>query len=103
MREAAQLLRRRAGEVFSMREISAAFHLGPVQFTRRFYAAHGCNPIEFLTQVRLEKAQQLLIETTLSLDEIAFRCGWSSGAYLSHVFNKQLFTTPGKFRESHRV
>jgi AraC-like DNA-binding protein len=103
MRDAAQLLRRRAGEVFSMREISAAFHLGPVQFTRRFYAAHGCNPIEFLTQARLEMAQRLLIETTLPLDEIAFRCGWSSGAYLSHVFHKQLCTTPGKFRASHRV
>lgn len=103
MNEAAQLLRKRAGGIFSMEEISQVFNLGQVQFTRRFRAAHGCNPIEFLTKVRLEIAQQLLIETNLPLDEIAFRCGWSSGAYLSHVFKKQMQITPGHFRMSQRI
>lgn len=103
MLEAAQLLRQRAGTSFSMEEISSAFQLSAVQFTRRFHAAHGCNPIAFLTQIRLEMAQRLLIETSLSLDEIAFRCGWASGAYLSHIFNRHLSTTPGKFRATHRI
>ena len=103
MLEAARLLRERAGAAFSMEEISSAFYLSAVQFTRRFRAAHGCNPIEFLTQIRLEMAQRLLIETSLSLDEIAFRCGWSSGTYLSHVFNRRLATTPGNFRATHRI
>lgn len=103
MREAAQLLHKRAGEAFSMSEISNVFGLGPVQFTRRFRAAHGKNPIEFLTQIRLENAQRLLIETSLPLDEIAFRCGWSSGAYFVSVFKKQFQTTPGTFRKQHRV
>ena len=75
----------------------------PALFTRRFRAAHGVNPIAYLTAARLENAQRLLIETTLSLDEIAARCGWASGAYLSSVFNKQLLTTPGKFRGARRV
>jgi len=103
MLEAARLLRERAGAAFSMEEISSVFRLSAVQFTRRFRAAHGCNPIEFLTQIRLEMAQRLLIETSLSLDEIAFRCGWSSGAYLSHIFNRRLSTTPGTFRATHRI
>lgn len=103
MLAAAQLLSQRAGEAFSMEEISANFDLGPVQFTRRFRAAHGRNPIQYLTAARLEIAQRLLIETTLSLDEIAARCGWSSGAYLSQVFTSQLLITPGRFRSSRRV
>jgi len=103
MNDAAELLRKRASGVFSMKEISTILGLGQVQFTRRFYSAHGCNPIEFLTQIRLEMAQQLLIETNLSLDEIAFRCGWSSGAYLSHVFKRQMLITPGHFRLSQRI
>jgi AraC-like DNA-binding protein len=103
MNEAAKLLRKRAGDIFSMEEISRQFGLGQVQLTRRFRAAHGYNPIEFLTKMRLEIAQQLLIETNLPLDEIAFRCGWSSGAYLSHVFKKQMLITPGHFRNSQRI
>jgi AraC-like DNA-binding protein len=103
MREAALLLRERAGDSFSMDDVSSAFGLGPVQFTRRFRAAHGRNPIEFLTQVRLRNAQKMLIETQLPLDEIAVHCGWASGAYLSHVFKKQFHTTPGAFRKRYRV
>jgi AraC-like DNA-binding protein len=103
MREAAVRLRERAGENFSMTEISGALGLGPVQFTRRFRVAYGRNPIEFLTQIRLERAQKMLIETDAALDDIAFECGWASGAYLSHVFKKQLHITPGLFRKRHRV
>lgn len=103
MQEAARLLRERAGEPLAMSEIARSVGLGPVQFTRRFRAAIGQNPIEFLTQARLELAQRLLIETPASLNEIAARCGWSSGAYLSSVFEKRLQTTPGRFRKSHRV
>ncbi len=103
MRKAATLLRERAGEAFSMAEVSDAIGLKPVQFTRRFRKAHGTTPIEYLTKVRLENAQRLLIETDASLDEIATRCGWSSGYYLSDVFKKVFALAPGQFRRLHRV
>jgi AraC-like DNA-binding protein len=103
MRDAAQLMREKAGRALAMTDISRAVGLGPVQFTRRFRAAWGQNPIEFLTAVRLENAQKMLIETAEPLDEIAWRCGWSSGAYLSSVFERKLGTTPGRFRRAHRV
>lgn len=86
-----------------MSEVSRAVGLGAVQFTRRFRAAFGQNPIQFLTQVRIESAQRMLIETAEPLDEIAFCSGWSSGAYLSSLFKKKLGTTPGRFRKAHRV
>lgn len=103
MRLAELLLRKRAGENFSMAEISSAYGLGPVQFTRRFRAAHGYNPIELLTQIRLEKARKLLVESSRTLDEIAGECGWASGAYLSSVFKRHLCQSPGEFRRKHRV
>ena len=51
-----------------------------MQFTRRFRAAHGCNPIEHLTQIRLEKARKLLVESSRTLDEIA---AWSGLVWLA--------------------
>jgi transcriptional regulator GlxA family with amidase domain len=103
MREAARLLRERACETFSMAEVSGAVGLRPVQFTRRFRAAHGVTPIEYLTRLRLENVRKLLIETDCTLDEIAERCGWSSGYYLSSVFKTAFGMAPGKFRRMHRV
>ncbi len=103
MREAARLLRDRAGEMLAMSEVSRALNLSSVQLTRRFRAAHGCNPIEYLTRIRLENAQKMLVETPATLDEIARNCGWASGSYLSHVFERHLQTTPGCYRALHRV
>lgn len=103
MRKAIQLLRERAGEPFSMAEVSSEVGLSPVQFTRRFRAAQGVTPIEFLTRLRLEMARKFLIDSDNTLDEVARYCGWSSGYYLSSVFKKAFGMAPGKFRRIHRV
>ena len=103
MHEAAQLMKERASEPFSMRDISDRMNLTPVAFTRRFNACHGCNPVEFLTRERLNIAKKLLLGTSLSLDQIAAQCGYASGFYFSNVWKKQTGTAPGTFRRRHRV
>ena len=103
MQKAAQLLRERAASAFSMREVSDQLGLGPVQFTRRFRAAWNQTPIQFLTSIRLEIAQKLLVETSQSLESIATQCGWANGYYLSHVFGRHFGMAPGQFRRLNRV
>lgn len=103
MAEAAQLLREKAATELSMKEVASRMGLGAVQFTRRFRAAHGATPIVFLTAHRLQMVQQLLIETDLTLDAIAARCGWSHGSYLSRVFTEHFGVAPGEFRKLRRL
>lgn len=54
----------------------------------------------YLATLRTEKAQQLLISTTLSIKEIGFRCGFNSVQNFIRVFKKYTGMPPGQFREN---
>jgi AraC-like DNA-binding protein len=56
-----------------------------------------------LASLRLHKARTMLLETGLTIQTNAERCGYGSGLYLSHVFAQHMKTSPGQFRKTHRV
>lgn len=68
--------------------------------TSTFRSAHGCSVGEYLAQVRVEAAQQLLRETKLSFDDIAARCGFSDRGYFAKVFKRRCGMTPGEYRDT---
>ncbi|XEC93277.1 helix-turn-helix domain-containing protein [Paenibacillus tarimensis] len=103
MLEAAGMIRKSAYERLAMKEISSNMGMSPVQFTRRFQAAHGQTPIDYLTEIRLHRARELLLETDLTLDHIAERCGYDNGFYLSRIFSKKMNISPSVYRRSHRI
>ena len=53
----------------------------------------------YLSTLRVEKAQQLLISTKLPIKEIGFRCGFNSVQNFIRVFKKYTGMPPGQFRE----
>jgi transcriptional regulator GlxA family with amidase domain len=55
-----------------------------------------------IVRVKLERAQQLLIGTDLSLSTIAHQAGICSGSYLNVLFHRKLGRTPADFRKRHR-
>lgn len=81
--------------------ISAALHISPVQFTRRFRSIMGITPIEHLTNKRIEKVRQLLSTTKLTLQEIAEKCGYTNGFYLSRIFKQKVGMSPSEFRKQY--
>ena len=103
MNQAAQLLQENAGRAFSMRFISDALELSPVQLTRQFRAVFGETPIEYLTRIRMERAAAFLLETNDTLETIAHRCGYATPFYLSNLFRQYFGQSPSEFRRKHRV
>lgn len=75
----------------------------PVQMTRKFQAAFGQTPSRYLTSIRLQKAKTLLLESDMTLDDIAASCGYESGFYLSRLFNKKTNMSPSAYRKLHRL
>ncbi|QHW32911.1 AraC family transcriptional regulator [Paenibacillus rhizovicinus] len=69
-------------------------------FTTVFAQHFGTTPHQYLLQLRLQKAQELLGTTALKLTQIADYCGFASDAHLSKAFKRQLGVSPREFRAS---
>lgn len=60
--------------------------------------AFGMGPMAWLTQLRMNKARQLLLYTNWPLAELASRVGYSDGANFANRFRRLTGQTPGAFR-----
>jgi AraC family transcriptional regulator len=67
-------------------------------FLRTFKATTGQTPHRYLTELRLQKARDLLAGQSLSLIDIAAACGFSSHAHLTTVFHSRFGVTPSEYR-----
>ncbi|OMF17503.1 hypothetical protein BK131_05935 [Paenibacillus amylolyticus] len=103
MAEAAVLLEEWAGEAVSLRALAERLALSPVQFTRRFREAFQETPSDYLKAIRLKKAKALLTDSRLTLTQIAERCGYENGFYLSRVFSSTIGISPSEYRRRHQV
>jgi AraC-like DNA-binding protein len=90
-------------EKISFQELAAQARLTPSSFSRRFKAATGQPPQQFLLQKRLDAARQLLLSTDWSLDVVAARCGFANGFYFSRLWTQQFGIAPARFRRLHRM
>ena len=103
MEEARRWLDQQALRGSGIRDLATLLELTPVQLTRRFRAAHGMNPQDYATELRIREAGRLLSGTRLALHEIAARCGYENGYYLSRVFRKKTGLNPSEYRKRYQV
>ena len=73
--------------------------LSPSAFSRLFKKNTGKSPSKYLTQIRIDKACNLLLYTDTSIDTIAAQCGFTDRYHLTKVFSKVKNTTPAAFRK----
>ncbi len=67
-------------------------------FYRRFKGATGQSPSEYIIELRLKKAEELLRSTRFSLPEIAAECGFTDSNYFGLQFKKHFKLTPHRYR-----
>jgi len=73
-----------------------------VHFVRMFRAATGYSPHNYLLNLKLERARELLRNPSISLIDIALDCGFSSHSHMSRLFHKIVGVTPSAYRRSLR-
>ena len=74
--------------------------LSPRSFARRFRAATGTTPMQWLLRQRVLHAQRLLETTDLSVDRVAERCGFGTATALRVHFRRMVGTTPMAYRRT---
>lgn len=83
----------------SVESVAKIIGLNTKYFSQLCKSYLGATFVEYLTNVRMEKAKQLLSEGTLSVKEIAETTGFLDGNYFSRVFRNYYGKTPSSFRE----
>ncbi len=83
----------------SVEDIGAEMNLSRVQLYRKVKALTGCSPVDLLRKARLSEAQRLLVESDLSVSEIAYKVGFTSPSYFTKCFKEEYGKVPGDVRK----
>jgi transcriptional regulator GlxA family with amidase domain len=89
-------------ENINLTMLSALAGVSMHHFAREFKRSAGVTPHHYLTQKRVERAQEMLAQTDLALSEIAYATGFADQSHLARHFRHMVGTTPREFRWSQR-
>lgn len=92
-------MRKSLDEQHSIAELASNVGMSERTFLRRFKAATGTSPNEWLTEARLQHARELLERTDLSIDLVAYRSGFGTATTMRHHFRLRLQTSPIAYRK----
>lgn len=82
----------------SLEDVAHQVYLSPCYFSRLFKQVKGWSFSEYLTQIRMEEARRLLVNTDFQVSEIASRVGYRDARYFSQVFKRNEGCTPISYR-----
>ena len=82
----------------TLNAVAAHVNLSPSYFSAVFSQETGQTFKEYLTELRIKKAKELLRTTPMRSSEIGYSVGYSDPHYFSQVFRKHTGVTPMEFR-----
>lgn len=87
----------------TLEDLSHRFYASKEHISRTFKREYKTNLFNYITDLKIAKAKELLVKTSLSVEEIATSVGFSNGNYFSKAFKKFLNITPSEFRSENQV
>ncbi|WP_431213130.1 AraC family transcriptional regulator [Puia sp. P3] len=85
----------------SLGEVAKMVNMTEVSFSRFVKKRTGNTFIDSLNEIRLGHASRMLIDTTHSISEISYHCGFNNISNFNRIFKKKKTCTPKEFRENY--
>jgi len=96
---AKQWIRQNLNGVISLNALSSALYINPFYLSRLFKQTTGETYLEFTTRIRFDRARELLVGSTLKMNEIAEQIGFNDANYFSIAFKKHQGVSPTDYRK----
>lgn len=91
-------IREHLAENLSLSRLAGLARMDPTYFHKLYTSAYGVTPAQRVLTCRITAAKMAIAEGELSLNEIAFRCGFSSQSYFTQKFKQTTGYTPAGYR-----
>lgn len=85
---------------WTLTEMSQACGMGRTQFSAHCLSLTNQSPMQYLLRLRVQEAKDLLYDPSLTVTEIAHRCGFSTSQYFATTFRQVTGMSPSGYRKS---
>lgn len=99
VRQAQEYIQENFRKDLSLDALSKELDISPYYFSKLFKEETGSNFVEYLTNLRMNCAKELLKDQSLSMKEICLEVGYGDPNYFSRIFKKNFGLTPTEYRE----
>lgn len=89
-------------DTIRLSEVAEMVHMSEASFCRFIKQHTSKSFIDFLTDIRLGGAARALIDSTQSIAEIGYSCGFNNLSNFNRIFKKKKGVTPSEFRDNYR-
>jgi AraC-like DNA-binding protein len=89
-------------EEVRLNELAKLAKMTPVAFSRFFKLRTGEVLMDYIISIRLGHASRLLVDSTMSIAEICYDCGFNNISNFNRIFKKKKHCSPKEFRENYR-
>lgn len=93
---------RHYADTIRLSDIAEMVNMSEASFCRFIKQHTSKSFIDFLTDIRLGTAARALVDSSLSIAEIGYNCGFNNLSNFNRIFKKKKGTTPSEFRENYR-
>ena len=87
----------------SLKQLADLCYMSENYFHSLFKKEFTVTPNNYILQLRMNEALNLLSNTGLSIKEVAPECGYNDAAYFSRTFSRYFGLSPKKYRGLHRI
>ncbi len=91
-----------SNEELNLDILASKMLLSKVQFYRKIKNLCDLTPTEFIRNIRIKEVERLLNTSTLSVQEIMFKCGFNNKAYFYRIFAQKYQCTPKEYRQKQK-